>query len=170
VRTLADLETEFAALPDPTDVPMTLRAQAADAALRSSLRNRIRDARRSPDILAEWEPKLASDLAYRDILNDVRERLCAELLALAKPRTDHEFGVRVNVRLSIAALDRGAGLVDGSGWSIDTLRLGALLREAGTTWRGSLPEVERRIRDAQSRVNDARHRLAQALRDPEVAA
>ena len=108
------------------------------------------------DARARFQPKLETSLVCLDVINGVREKLCKEIIDLPKPKTEREWGYLTNLKISITCIDRGAAFVDGSGWSIDTLRLGALLREAGAEWQGSIPEIEARIKDAQRRVDDAR--------------
>ena len=69
-----------------------------------------------------------------------------------------QMGKQQNVKLSIVTIDRGR-LSEAGGWSLETLRIGHLMRAAGYVeglkienatgrlpWFGSLPEVERRIK------------------------
>jgi hypothetical protein len=170
MKTYEQLVSDHAALLAPEDLPGNLTPAERDAyeGRRSTLAGRVRTAQQSRQILAEWRPRLDADTAYRDALSAIRdEKLCKELFALAKPRTDLEFGTQINVRLSIMACDRGLDVAEGSGWQLSTLRLGHFLTEANITWQGCLPDVERRIADAKSRVDDATARLTDALLDDE---
>jgi hypothetical protein len=45
--------------------------------------------------------------------------------------TDHDRGTQQNLKLSIMAIDRGIGVVAGTGYALETLRLGALMKESG---------------------------------------
>jgi len=165
MRTIESLRKELTALPDPLDVSGSPREVVAIEGRRSALNNAIHVIGVSATTLAEWRPRLDADVAYLDALNRVLQALNDELLALARPRTDHEWGVLANVKLSIVAIHRGVGIIDGTGWELSTIRLGKLLTEAGIEWCGSLPEVERRIREAQRRCDDAQTRLDAAQLD-----
>jgi len=169
--TLEQLQTERAALPEPA-VDLRLKAHILDA--------RITAARNETSTLAELDPKIADLTTWRDHLIAWRETLCAALLGCPqRPRTDHDAGVLQNLKLSIMTVDRGRGVFDGSGYALETLRLGALIREAGYVeappvegqavgrlpWFGSLPEVEQRLHDLQKRRDEAQARLDATLRD-----
>ena len=93
-------------------------------------------------------------------------------------RSDKELGTQQNLTLSIRTIDFGLGVVNGTGYGLDTLRLGALMREAGYAptgadpdrnyggvmpWFGSLPEVERRIQQLTKHRAEAQARLDEAL-------
>lgn len=172
MRTPAELEAAHAALLAPLELPDNWTQAERDAyeGRRSSLDGYIRTARTSLEILAEWQPRRDADIAYKNALADIREQLCQELIALAKPKTDQEFGAQVNVRLSILCVDRGKGVAEGTGWSLATLRLGHLLAERNIAWVDALPEVEHRIAEAKRRCDDAESRLAIALLDDEERA
>jgi hypothetical protein len=115
-------------------------------------------------------PSLANDQKSLDELTAWRKVLCDELLALpARIRTNHDLGKQQNLKLSIFVIDRGLGVLNDSGYALETLRLGALMREAGYTgqlpWHGSLSQVERRIQDIRKRRAQAEAQLADALLD-----
>jgi hypothetical protein len=68
----------------------------------------------------------------------------------------------------------------GTGWELETLRLGSLMREAGYVegprianqahgelpWGGSLPDVERRVEALTAQRDDAQVRLDRAVAEP----
>jgi hypothetical protein len=168
MTTIEELKNKLAMLTlDPRDFPgtWTQRQRESYQTARRVLEASIRAANNATATLAETTPKHATDTAYCDALNLVRAALCAELLALPqRPRSGLELGQQMNLKLSIMAVDRGLSIIDGSGWCLETLRLGVLLHEAGIAWQGTLPQVERRIREAQARVDEARQQLADALR------
>jgi len=161
--TLATLRARFAALPDPADVPTTARAQAEAGALRSRLAGQIATAEVAQRTLAEYQPKIAADESYLATLDQMRERLQAERLRWLTPKTDLARGHLENVQRSLTAVDIGTAGLDGTGWCLDTLRLGKLLGEAGVAWRGGRDDAVRRLRDARTRVDDAQQQLTEAL-------
>jgi hypothetical protein len=116
----------------------------------------VRDA---TSTLAELDPEIATKTACRNALASARQRMCAELMA--QP-SHYEM---VSLRLSIATCDRGLGAIEGTGCALEALRLGVLLREAGASWQGSIPVVERQIKELQARRDDAQGRLDAALRE-----
>ena len=76
---------------------------------------------------------LAPEQEWLDHLTTWRKALCDELLACPQqPRTDHELGKQQNLKLSIITIDRGPSTVGGTGYCLENLRLGQLMREAGT--------------------------------------
>ena len=177
MRTLEDLQAERAARLDRLDLPGTMTQREMDdyEAATARLDRYIFMAREALSALAENAPR-DEDIAWRDFLIATRPKLCAELEALP-PRDKRQQ----NLQLSILAMDkmRGLGVLDGTGYSLNTLRLGAYLRESGYTplppvdpeifgrmpWFGSLPEVERRIADVEKRRVAAEAALNEALLD-----
>jgi hypothetical protein len=117
-------------------------------------------------------PPVAAEEEWRDFLIKARKTLCDELLALpARIRTDHDYGVQQNLKLSIIAVDRGPGVANDTGFSLDTLRLGHLMREAGySAWFGSRPEVEERIERLIAQRNEAQAQLDDAMLDDDERA
>lgn len=171
MKTIESLEQELAALPHE-DVDPRLKRHILDA--------RITAVRNATATIAELDPKTADLTTWRNDLIAWREKLCAELLGCPpRPHTDHDVGVLQNLKLSIMTVDRGRGVSDGSGWVLETLRVGRLMRESGFVkappvegqavgrlpWFGSLPEVEQRLKELTKQRDDARTRLDAALRD-----
>jgi hypothetical protein len=117
-------------------------------------------------------PPLGPEEAWRGFLIAARKTLCDELMAMpARIRSSHDLGVQQNLKLSIVAIDRGPGVTGDTGYLLDTLRLGQLMREAGySSWFGSLPEVEDRIERLVQQRADAQARLDEALLDDEARA
>ena len=128
---------------------------------------------------------VAAEQEWLDNLTAWRKGLCDELLALPpRIRTDKELGAQQNLKLSITTIDRGPGVINGTGYDLTTLRLGQLMREAGYApegadpnrnfagvmpWMGSLPEIEGRIARRQKELDDAQAQLDEALDDTERA-
>jgi len=123
-------------------------------------------------------PPLAPEEEWRDFLTKSRDTLSTELLAMPpRARTGQELGTRHNLELSIMSIEQGPGVADGTGYALETLRLGQLMREAGyaTTpagqgidrlpWYGTLPQVEQRILQLAKRREEAQTRLDAALLD-----
>ncbi len=94
-------------------------------------------------------------------LNAWRETLCDELLEIKSPIRDRRLqGLSINLTLSIRTIDSGSKAFEGSGFLLETLRLGQLVRQDGFVdkpisqenpfgkllWYGSIPEVEKRIK------------------------
>ena len=88
-----------------------------------------------------------ADERWFALLTAWRTTLCAELLALpSRIRDPHTLDAKRNLELSIRCIDFGLSVVDGTGYGLTNLRLGALMREARMMpWLGSLPEVEKRL-------------------------
>lgn len=163
---------------------MALLVQSQATAEEASARCDVLTNRRS-DILAARSalanlPDLAPEHEWLNNLTRWRAALCEELLALpVRIRSDHDLGRQRNLKLSIGAIDRGLDTVDGSGYRLETLRLGRLMREAGYVeappadgemlghlpWYGSTPEVEQRIQQINRTRAEAEARLAHALLD-----
>lgn len=175
--TLESLQAELAAMRDSLDIPgdWTPRQRDAYETERCIVTNRVNEVRRANATLAEVDPLIAVLTKWRTDLESCRKTLCDELLAAPRPRTDVDRGQLRNRELSIQSADRGRRVAEGTGWSVDTLRLGELLRAAGYVagpdgqlpWYGALPEVERRLRELHERRDEAQRRLDDALREPE---
>jgi hypothetical protein len=126
-------------------------------------------------------PPLAPEQRWLDLLTAWRKTLSDELAALPSPiRDSHTLGEQQNLMLSIQVIDVGLGVIRDSGFDLTTLRLGALMREAGyepvdadperhysgvMPWFGSMPEVEQRIADLQQQRDAAQAQLDEALLD-----
>lgn len=187
IAVVARLRQELAAMHDPIDIPgdWTPRERDAYEVKRSLLRQRITLVRDAAATLAEVAAHEAAEHAWRDHLNEWRSALADELLALPpNPRSDKDRGRQQNLMLSIRCIDHGTGVVEHSGYNVETLRLGALMRESGFVaappvanqlfgalpWSGSMPEVEHRLKALAVRRTDAEARLADGLLDDEARA
>jgi hypothetical protein len=129
--------------------------------------------------LTHWVPPISEE-RWCDQLREWRKLLCDELAELPdRERTAHQSGTFRNLTLSIAMID-GAGGTYGTGYSLETLRLGEMMRIAGHAhigadvqrnyagelrWPGSLPEIEQRIARAMQERDDAQAQLDAALRE-----
>lgn len=180
---VAQLRHELAAMHDPMDVTGTDREREAYEARRSLLRQRISQIRASLSTLAEVEPLVADAQAWREHLTAWRQTLADELLALPpNPRTDKDRGRQHNLMLSIRCIDHGTGVITHTGYGLSTLRLGALMLDAGYVaappvanqlfgelpWFGSMPEVEHRLKHLAARRVEANARLADGLLDDDA--
>jgi hypothetical protein len=173
---IAEWEAQLAALPEQGDVPQTYNTQADYVRRQSFLTGHIRSARMQLETLAEVEQQIADLEPWLANLQTWRTALSTDLLAL--PRGDKRAW---NYAQGIRVIDRGLGVIANSGHMLETLRLGQLMRDSGYTqsvppppgeammrlpWLGSLPEVERKLRDLTVRRDDARQALEGLLREP----
>ena len=126
-------------------------------------------------------PAIGPDQEWLDHLVAWRKTLGDELRALPSTiRDSHTLGLEKNLKLSIQVIAFGPDMTNGSGYDLTTLRLGALMREAGfepvgadsdrhysgiMPWFGSLSEVERRISEGKTQYAKAEAHLADALLD-----
>jgi hypothetical protein len=176
---LAEWESQLALL-DPGDVPQTYNAMAEFARRQSWLLGQIRTVRASQRTLAEVQPEIATLTEWRDKLTLVRQHLCDELFEVPSPaRLAQDRAALRTLTLSIQTIDRGLRIVEGTGYALETLRLGAMMREMGyeeapptegraigtLPWLGALPDVERRLEELEQRRADAQTRLDRALSD-----
>jgi hypothetical protein len=180
VDAIAALQKEFNELLHPNDFPGDWSIRQVDAyeQRRHTLSVVIQTARAAASTLADVVPRLATETQCQSHLVAWRQALSDELAALA-PSTKHDLGVQQNLSLSIQAIDRGEGVVKGTGYGLETLRLGTLMREAGykpaptieghafgrLPWAGSLPEVTDRIAALTKQRNEAQAQLDEALLD-----
>lgn len=176
----AELTAELAAMHDPADSPGTWTARERDAyeMRRRHLVDRLHLIREATATLADLAPRIVAAEQWQTHLNTWRPTLCEELLALPArdPRTR-------NLELSLRVLDHGMGWMQSSGYSLSTLRLGALMRESGfqpvpvpnqvfgeLPWYGSLAEVEHQLTTLTRRREAAQAALKEAqLSDDERA-
>jgi hypothetical protein len=179
--TLAELQQQRAKRIDPLDLPRTMTQREVNAYVEATeaLDRRIPAVRNASSTLAELGSS-AADQQWVSFLTRARQTLCDEILALPpRPRTDYARGMLQNLTLSITAIDRGSGVIRGTGYALETLRLGALIKEAGYVaapaidgqifgklpWLGSMHETERRIASHEKRRADAQAQLDEALLD-----
>jgi hypothetical protein len=183
--TLAELEQQRAAVPADDALPATATQAdlAANRSRRALLDRRLMQAREAASTLATLGSADA-DREWLDRLNIWRPALNTELLAL-KPsiRDPHTLGVARNLALSIECIDFGPGVLRDSGYELTTLRLGALMREAGyepvgaapergylgqLPWFGTIAEAEARIAALAAKRAQAQSALDDALLDDAV--
>jgi len=174
--TLDDLEAQRAALVDDDQLPAaTTRGELlAHQAKRAALDRRIWQAKEAQSAL-DALPSAGPLRLWREQQTAWRETLVAELFTIKSPcRDKQELGRRNNLQLSLKVIDRGLQHIADTGYELTTLRLGALMIEAGYAvagadperhyagalpWFGSIPEVERHLKDLDAR----RARLQAAL-------
>lgn len=182
---LASIREELAAMENQLDTPgdWTLRERRAYEGRRALLdlrANAIVRASARLAALAEADAVAAADQKWLEYLAAWRQFLCDEFLALP-PRieTRNDEGKYQNLKLSITAIDRGLGVLKGSGYALETLRLGALMRDSGfqpapavdgqafdrLPWYGSVAETEDRIKDLGKERAAAQTELDDALED-----
>jgi len=183
--TIEQLEQLRAAIPEDSTLPLstTHLELAVIRERRRVLDNRLSAARNATATLATLgEP----DTAWLDHLKAWRKTLFDEQLAIpARVLTDQELGMRQNLTVSVRCIDFGPSVIAETGYDLTTLRLGALMREAGfevvgadadrnyngeMPWHGSLTEVEQRISDVSRRRAEAQARLDDALLDDDARA
>jgi hypothetical protein len=87
------------------------------------------------------------------------------------------MGRRQNLELSIRVIDRGLAVVGGTGYTLETLRLGQLMRDAGYVqvdtggstdalpWFGCTTEVEHRLKKLMAERDQAQAVLDEAMLD-----
>jgi hypothetical protein len=128
--------------------------------------------------LAEVAPKIAFDTRWRDFLVAARQTCCDGLLACPpRARTDMERATQEKWEFSIKRIDRGLNLGTNGECHYANLPLDDLMRDAGyvprdlvsraqgDAWYGTLPTVERRLKELIAKRDDAQTRLDRALAD-----
>lgn len=182
---LANLERQLAELGSIEDVLNTPRAQDAFWGKRSLLEGRLRTIRESRATLAKVEPDIVNYEKWLDHFGRWRAELCDLLLACGRPRTPLERGQQKNFTFSIQMLDRGERVIEDSGWVLETLQLGSLMRRDGFVesapienqlvgqlpWPGSSKVIEQYLKQLRAQRDDAQQRLAidAARRDEPVS-
>ena len=171
MKTLEQLQAELAALPK-----QSRKAEIQEA--------RITATKNAASTVAQMDPLTMKFATFRDHQVGWRETLGTELFACPSyARTGSELGRLQNLKLSIMTIDRGLGVLDDTGYALETLRLGQLMRESGYVeapptdgraigrlpWLGSLPAVEQRLKDLQQRRDEAQETLDRLLQDEHVS-
>jgi hypothetical protein len=172
---IAEWEAQLAGLGEQGDVALTLNAQAEFVRKQSFLMGHIRSARIQSQNAAEAEAQIPPLESWRDHLRGWVSTLGTEASALAA--NDRR---QMNYMRSIEVINRGLQVLRDSGHMLESLRLGQLMRESGfeqnvpppageamlrLPWLGSLPEVDRQLRDLTTRRDDARQALEALLRE-----
>ena len=157
----AQLTKARAAIPDDGQLPLsTTRDEAAVlAARRVTLDTEIRALEAAVTAHAALGPEVEADTHWRDHLVTWRTTLCAELMTITSPIRDKDTKDRADgLTFSIRLIDFGFAICTlGPLLSVTSLPLGQLMREAGYAtdgpalqgprgWRGSVPEVEARLK------------------------
>jgi hypothetical protein len=161
--TVEQMRTELAAMLDPLDIPRSWTPRELEhyEFRRRLLDMLIRRARSAAALVAELEPKIAALQPYLPAMAAIRQRLADEYLAL--PKRD----VRIrNFELSILALDRGLSVADDTGYTLNNLRLGLVMREAGVEWLGPVPEIDYRLAELTKRRDKAQAEWQAMLNTP----
>jgi hypothetical protein len=190
--TLAELresaQAELNEMLDPLDIPgsWTPRERERYATKRAVLQARIWTIDNSNRTLAEVATKIDADVRSLVDVESCRQMLCDELLALpalGRYSTTKEQGTRRNLELSIAICDRGRRAADDSGWALETLKIGDLLRALKyvaapptegrafglLAWPGSIGEIQRRLKELEAKRADAQARLDAVLEESSVS-
>jgi hypothetical protein len=185
--TLASLQQELASMLSPLDIPgdWSLRQRDDYERQRSELRGRIQTADMSVHTIRKRAPQLQDAAEWLTHLQSWRTLVVDELLAMPnRVYTPQDIGRRESLSLSLTCIDRGVQHIVGTGLSLETLRLGQLMKDSGYTecppspdrvwgclpWNGSMPETEQRVRELMAEVTDAEARLDLALLDDEARA
>ena len=178
--TLNELEQRRAGRVDPADLPHTTTIrEAAEYAAETALRQlHLRVARQSTATLAELRDD--ADQRWLFDLTNWRATLVAELPSLPRSAPAELLGRWQNVALSIKVVDFGLGVVKDSGYDLTNMRLGELMVASGhevvgadpdrnfrgvLPWRGSIKDVEARIKEVERRRAAAQQQLDDALLD-----
>ena len=178
---VASLEQELAQLLPTVDLPHGWsRSQVAEhEATRVRLTRRLMTIRDSVTTIAERDGQIHALTSWKNHLDQWRQALGDEYLALpSRIRDAHTLGVKRNLEVSIITVLRG--LPPDCKYSLTTLRLGALMRDAGyqprdadpsrnyhgeMPWVGSLKEVEQWLQELATSKAMAETALAEALLD-----
>jgi hypothetical protein len=172
------------ALPEDPDLPFatTKREQEEIARQRIDLDRRLRRARAALDELAACKAA-DPDPNWIDFLRVARDTLTSELMAIATDRK--AFPRRHVLTLSVHVIDRGPDLLTNSGFMVDTLPIGDLMKAAGHqivgadplhNYSGEIPwpsgahglhDLERVIKANDRRRARAQAQLDEALMDDE---
>lgn len=158
----------LATMPDPGDVPNTYNEQAKDGATRSFLSGRLRILENGSATLVALMPRIECDTTWRDHLTEWRQT-CLSTLATLDARDPQRYGWE----LSIQRIERGLELMTEAlpaRLPLDDLMAAAgyvpesaVSRAAGDSWYGTLPEVERRLRELITKRDDAQDRIDRVL-------
>ena len=110
---------------------------------------------------------ITTEEEYREFIVGARKTLCDELSAMPSPiRNDRDLCEQRSLRLSLAVMDRGPGVINDTGCTLGALRLGELMSAAGIeAWRGTVSESEERIERLKRQRADAQALLDNALLD-----
>jgi len=175
---IATLQQEYDSMLTPMDYPGDWSIRQVDnyTAKRSELFTRIHVARTAWSAIREIDAALSGLVPWHSVLVSARKSVCDKLLATYQPP-----GRERNLTLSLEVIDAGIGAITGSGYHLQTLYLGDLLKDAGYVplpaqpeqtfgempWYGSLPEVTAQIADLQKRREVAARQLCELLLDDE---
>jgi len=142
---------------------------------RGALRARIGTLRNESEALKKLEPQLEALCKWRDNLVAWQSALLKEIEGHMAPRTPQEQGVRQNLLLGLVLIEGRNDPPEQYGYSLETLRLGALMRASGfkedpqregapkLPWFGSLTVTEAQIADVTAKVDTAKLRIEDAL-------
>lgn len=125
---------------------------------------------------------LSQQEKYRKQLTDEYVALMAQSPRIRDPKL---VGRRINLELSIKAIDRGLSVFDGTGYELSNCRLGELMKADGVEpvgadparfyagifpWPGSTPQLQREVKELTTRRDALAKKLAEAtLSDAERA-
>jgi hypothetical protein len=178
---LADLARERAALDADVAEAVALEQARLVRQQESAIDGRISQIALARTKLANVEPKIGRDLAWRETLTVIRAQLSKELLALPpRIRDAKTLGEYRSRDISIRMID-GQKIEALDGWTLNTLRLGQLMKENGVEegpkppggsygelpWFGDLKTVEARLTRLRQERDDAQHRLDSAKQTDE---
>jgi hypothetical protein len=176
---LLDLQKHLSEMLDPLDIPRSWTDRQLNdyESKRARLAGRISVIQQQAPLLASLDAEIAQQAEWRAQISKWRDVVVHELRQLGIVRTPEQQGLQQNLRYSLAVLDSGNGFLDETGYSLETLRLGALMRSDGFAealprngerfgrlpWFGALRETELRINELTERRDTAKRRLDEAL-------
>ena len=179
--TIAQLEKELAGMLDQLDIPKTWTGRQVNdyETRRAVLSGRIHTIRTSTQALAQITPSIAADEQWLGDLTTWRKTLETELKAMPLTRDEKQVAVQQNHVTCIRIIEFGLRCDGEYTRSMETLRLGDLMRasgyvqappQAGTSqvfgplpWYGSHADVKHRLEDLRIERDEMQARLDNAL-------
>ena len=181
VTRLAELTKQRAERKDELDLPLAMTRRQANeyVAETAALDAKIHAIHTAVATLATLD--IATDTKWRDFLITARATLIAELGTLPSPLRERSAQDKAaDLSWSVKLIDFGLGIAKLGIVSLASTRIGQLMAAAGYAvegaslrgpngWRGSLPEVEQRVKDLARQRASAAAALDAALRtDAEI--
>jgi hypothetical protein len=168
----AELESELNGMLNPGDIPRSWSSNELNEyeARRSCLIQRISVLRTAAPLCESVDREISVLRAWRLHVASWGDLLQRELDALppAERDTPQTLGRRHNLTLSLKVVDLDLGTLRDSGYGLNTLVLGSLMREAGyepapSGWLGSLARTDQRLSELETKRASLQASLDEAL-------